>query len=644
MTLVQGSPRSRAIAAPSLLRALAIGVLFSALGAGLAAAEPSHGLSIFGELKYPADFQHFDYVNPDAPKGGRIVTMGTGDVNTFDSFNQFIVKGDAAQDLDFLFDSLMARAQDEPDAVYGLIAKSADVAPDRLSVTFKLRPEAKFADGTQVTADDVVYTLGLLKSTATRPQYSQTLRDVESAEALDPETVRYKFKGTLIRDLPVLVAQLPVLSKAYYTAQPYDQTSLKPPLGSGPYRIKTFTPGSSITYERRADYWAKDLPVNKGRSNFDEIRLDYYRDRTIELEQLKSGGFDYREEFSSLAWATQYDIPAVHEGRLIKALIPDRRPSGAQGYFINTRRDKFKDPRVRMALDLIFDFEWSNKKLFYGLYKRTTSYFENSDMKAVGPPAPEELALLDPYKDKLPPEVFAEPYTPPVTDGSGNNRENLKKARDLLIAAGWKPGPDGKLRNANGEPLTIEFLDFEAMFERITLPYTENLKRIGVDATWRLVDPAQFQQRLKSFDFDITTQRFSLGLTPGVDMRAFLTCDAAKAQGSFNLAGICDPVVDALIEKIIAAKSRAELTTATRAIDRVLRAGHYWVPHWYKPSYSVAYWNKFSHPAIQPKYDNGVLDTWWIDAAKAAALQSGKPDAQKTPEKTPDTTQQPAKP
>jgi microcin C transport system substrate-binding protein len=612
----------------SLPLLIALAMLMSGAIAQRAGAEPSHGLSIFGELKYPPGFQHFDYVNPDAPKGGRMVTMGTGDVNTFDSFNQFIVKGDAAQGLDLLYDSLMVRAQDAPDAVYGLVAKSADVAPDRMSVTFKIRPEAKFADGSQITAEDIVNSLTLFKSAATRPQYSQPLHDVVKAEALDGETVRYTFQGDLVRDLPILVAQLPILPKAYYATQPYDQTSLKPPLGSGPYRIKTFNPGSSITFERRDDYWAKDLPVNKGRFNFDEIRLDYFRDRTIELETLKSGGFDYREEFSSLAWATQYDIAAVREGRLIKELLPDNRPSGAQGYFINTRRDKFKDPRVRAALDLVFDFEWSNKKLFYGLYKRTTSYFENSDMKAVGPPSQDELALLNPYKDKLPPEVFGEPYLPPVTDGSGNNRDNLKKARELLISAGWKPGADGKLRNAKGEPLTIEFLDFEAMFERITLPYTENLKRIGVDATWRLVDPAQYQQRLKSFDFDMTTQRFSLGLTPGVDMKPFLSCDAAKAEGSFNLAGICDPVIDALIDKIVAAKSRAELTTATRAVDRVLRAGHYWVPHWYKPAYSVAYWNKYSRPATQPKYDNGVLDTWWFDATKAAALNSGQTEAQ----------------
>jgi len=605
----------------------ALAGLIVVLSAPHANAEPRHGLSIFGELKYGADFQHFDYVNPAAPKGGRMVTMGTGGANTYDTLNQYILKGDAAQGLDFLFDSLMVRAQDEPDAVYGLIAKSADVASDGLSVTFKLRPEAKFADGTPLTAADVIYSFTALKEKG-HPAISMTLHDVVSAEALDPETVRYTFKGTLTRDLPIILAQLPVLSKAYYSKQPFEETSLKPPLGSGPYKIKDFKPGTYITYTRREDYWAKDLPVNRGRYNFDEIRYDYYRDRNIELEALLSGQFDFREEFSSGAWATRYDIPAVREGRLITVVLPDQRPSGAQGYFINTRRDKLKDPRVREALDLVFDFQWSNKKLFYSLYKRTTSYFENSDMKASGKPSPEELALLEPFKHKLSPEVFGEPYTPPVTDGSGNNRDNLKKARDLLIAAGWTPGPDHMLHNAKGETLTIEFLEFEAMFERITVPYTDNLKRIGVDASFRLIDPAQYERRVKSFDFDVTTQRYSLRLTPGVELKSYWGSEAAKIDGSLNLPGINDPVVDALIDKAMAAKSRAELVTAMRAIDRVLRAGHYWVPQWYKASYSIAYWNKFSRPAVQPKYDAGVLDTWWFDSKKAEALSSGKPQVQ----------------
>jgi microcin C transport system substrate-binding protein len=526
----------------------------------------------------------------------------------------------------------MVRAQDEPDAVYGLVAESADVAPDGKSVTFKLRPEARFSDGTPLTADDVVFSFSVLKEKG-HPAISLTLRDVERAEALDPETVRYTFKGNLTRDLPIVVAQLPVLSKAYYTSQPFEETSLKPPLGSGPYRIKDFNPGSFITYTRRDDYWAKDLPVNRGRYNFDEIRYDYYRDRNIELEAIKSSQFDFREEFSSVNWATGYDIPAVRDGRLIKTSLPDQRPSGAQGYFLNTRRDKFKDPRVREALDLVFDFEWSNKKLFYGLYKRTTSYFENSDMKASGNPNAEELALLEPFRNRLPVEAFGEPYTPPVTDGSGNNRDNLKNARELLIAAGWKPGSDRLLHNTKGEPLTIEFLDFEAMFERITVPYTENLKKIGIDASFRLVDPAQYERRVKSFDFDVTTQRYALRLTPGVEMLGYWGSQAAKTDGSFNLAGVSDPVIDALIDKVMAAKSRVDLVTATRSIDRVLRAGHYWVPHWYKASYGVAYWNKFSRPAVQPKYDAGVLDTWWFDSQKAEALSSGKPLAQEQPAK-----------
>jgi microcin C transport system substrate-binding protein len=623
-------------------------------------AEPRHGLSVFGELKYGPDFQHFDYVNPDAPKGGRMVTMGTGGATTYDSFNQYILKGDAAQGLDFLFDSLMVRAQDEPDAVYGLIAKTADVAPDGLSVTFKLRPEAKFADGTPVTADDVVFSFNTLKEKG-HPAIAMTLHDVVSAEALDPETVRYTFTGTLTRDLPIIVAQLPVLSKAYYSKQPFDETSLKPPLGSGPYKIKSFKPGTYVTYERRKDYWAKDLPVNRGRYNFDEIRFDYYRDRNVELEAIKSGQLDFREEFTSVNWATGYDIAAVKEGRLIKATLPDDRPSGAQGFFINTREDKFKDIRVREALDLAFDFEWSNKKLFYGLYTRTQSFFENSDMKATGKPSAAELALLEPYKDKLSPDVFGEPYSPPVTDGSGNNRANLKKALKLLNDAGWKISQEQYVdpncgwfcrgmtaiglyskpskvvaRNAKGETLDVEILMFEPAFERIAGPYITNLRRIGINAWIRMIDPAQYEQRMKSFDFDLATQRYSLRLTPGIELKSYWGSQAARTDGSFNLAGISDPVVDALIDKVIAAKSRPDLLTATHALDRVLRAGHYWVPHWYKASYTVAYWNKFSHPAVQPKYDSGVLDTWWFDPKKAEALKSGKPLAQ--------SQEQPAKP
>jgi microcin C transport system substrate-binding protein len=608
--------RSKATAFSVLVPALTcaltliVGLAASPFIAVPASAAESHGLSVFGDLKYPADFQHFDYVNPDAPKGGRLAMIGTASRITFDSFNNFILKGDAAQGLEYLFDTLMTRANDEPDAVYGLIANSAEVATDRMSVTFHLRPEAKFADGSPVTADDVVFSFSSLKEKG-KPEFSLALRDVVKAEAIDAQTVRYTFQGTLIRDLPLVVAELPVLSKTYYSKRPFEETSLDRPLGSGPYEIGDYKTGTSVTFKRRPDYWAKDLPVNRGRFNFDELRYEYYRDRTLELEGLKAATFDLREEFTSLDWATSYDIPSVKDGRLIRLVLPDERPSGAQGFFINTRREQFQDVRVRAALDLAFDFEWSNKNLFFNLYQRTQSYFENSDMKAAGPPSPEEAKLLEPFRDKLPPEVFGEPYSAPVTDSSGRNRDNLRRASELLTAAGYGPG---------GKVLNVEILNFESGFERIILPYIENLKRIGINASLRNVDPAQYERRMKSFDFDVSIERYTLRLTPGVELKSFWGSGAAAMDGSFNLSGIKDPTVDALIDKVTQARSRADLLTATRAIDRVLRASHYWVPHWYKASHNIAYWNKFSRPAVQPKYDPGVIDTWWYDPEKAAKL------------------------
>jgi microcin C transport system substrate-binding protein len=578
-----------------------------------ASAGPRHGLSAFADLKYPSDFTHFDYANPDAPKGGRLSMIGTAGRITYDSFNNFILKGDAAQGLEYLFDSLMTRAQDEPDAVYGLIAESVEVAPDGKSVTFRLRPEAKFADGSAVTADDLVFSFEALKEKG-HPNYSLSLRDVVAAEAVGPQAVRYTFEGELTRDLPLIVAELPVLSKSYYTEHPFDQTSLDRPLGSGPYAIADFKPGTYVTYKRRPDYWAKDLNVNRGRFNFDELRYEYYRDRNLELEGLLSGTFDLREEFTSVDWATGYNVAAVKDGRLVRLTLPDERPSGAQGFFINTRREPFKDKRVREALDLAFDFEWSNKNLFFGHYKRTSSFFENSDMEATGKPGPDELKLLEPYRDRLAPEVFGEPYTPPVTDATGRNRGNLRRAKKLLTEAGY----GGKA--AGGKVLDLEILTFSPSFERIINPYIANLKKIGVNASLRRVDPAQYERRMKSFDFDMTTQRYSLRLTPGVELKSYWGSDAAGMDGSFNLAGIKDPVIDALVTKVIEARSRAELLTATRALDRVLRAGHYWVPHWYKAAHTIAFWNKFSRPEVKPKYDRGVIATWWYDPEKAAKL------------------------
>jgi microcin C transport system substrate-binding protein len=578
-------------------------------------AEPRHGLSAFGELKYPERFSHFDYVNPDAPKGGRLSMIGTAGVTTFDSFNNFILKGDAAQGLGFLFDSLMTRAFDEPDAIYGLVASSAEVAPDGKSVVFHMRPESKFADGSPVTAEDAVFSFETLKEKG-HPSFALALHDVVKAEALSPHTVRYTFEGELTRDLPLNVGTLPLLSKAYYTQHSFDQTSLDRPLGSGPYAIADFKPGRFVTYKRRPDYWAKDLNVNRGRFNFDELRYEYYRDRNLELEGLLSGIFDLREEFTSVNWATSYNVSAVKDGRLIRLTLPDERPSGAQGFFINTRRDKFKDPRVREALGLAFDFEWSNKNLFFGLYDRTHSFFQNSDMMAVGPPSAEELELLEPFRNRLPQEVFGEPYVPPVTDATGRNRKNLRRAKNLLTDAGYK----SYQRRGKGKVLDVEILTFSPSFTRIINPYIKNLRKIGIKASLRRVDPAQYQRRIKSFEFDVITQRYSMNLTPSVELKSYWGSDAAKIDGSFNLAGISDPVVDALIDKVIVAKNREELVTATRAIDRVLRAGHYWVPHWYKASHNLAFWNKFSRPAIKPKYDRGVVATWWYDPAKAAKL------------------------
>jgi microcin C transport system substrate-binding protein len=605
------TPIGRAAARTTGLLAI---LLASTLLSAPALAEFRHGLSAFGDLKYPADFKHFDYVNPDAPKGGRLSTIGTEGRTTFDSFNGFLLKGDAAQGLESLFDTLMTRAGDEPDAVYGLVASAAEIAPDCKSVTFQLRPEAKFADGSPLTADDVVFSFDTLKAKG-HPRFGIALRDVDKAEAPDAHTVRYTFKGDLTRDLPLVIAELPILSKAYYAAHPFDQTSLEPPLGSGPYAIGDFKAGTYVIFKRRPDYWARDLPVSVGRFNFDELRYDYFRDRRIELENLFSGNVGLREEFTSLDWATAYEnVPAIKDGRIQRATLPDERPSGTQGFFLNTRREQFKDIRVREAMDLAFDFEWSNKNLFYSLYKRTQSYFENSPMKATGPPSPEELKLLEPFRDKLPPEVFGEPYVPPVTDGSGRNRDNLKKAKELLTAAGYGGA------EAGGKTLKVEILIFEDGFERIIGPYINNLKKIGVDATIRLVDSSQYERRMKSFDFDVAIERYVLRLTPGVELKTYWGSEAAKMEGSFNLAGIKDPVLDALTDRAIEAKSRAELIAACRALDRVLRAGHYWVPQWYKAAHNIAFWNRYSWPDVKAKYDEGIIDTWWYDADKSAKL------------------------
>ncbi len=605
-----------------LLSTLAVGTVLSlaVVGAAAAAGDATvrHGVSAFGDLKYPPDFANFDYVDPDAPKGGELRLWA---LESFDGVNPFILKGVAADGVGLIYESLMVRAGDEPDAMYGLIAESVELPPDRGWAVFTIRPEARWWDGAPITADDVVFSYETLLAKG-HPQYRILYRDFTRVTAPAPNKVRFEFKPGNNRDLPLIAAAMPVLSKAYWSGRDFSETTLDPPLSSGPYRIAKIDPGRSITYARDPDYWGRDLPVNRGRYNFDRIHYSYFRDRGIALEAFFGGEYDFREEFTSKSWATEYDKPPVRKGLIVREVLPDRTPSGVQAFFLNTRRAKFADRRVREALNLAFDFGWTNKNIFYGLYERTTSMFENSELAAKGPPSPAELALLEPYRGRVPDEVFVKPYRPPATDGSGNIRRNLRRAAKLLREAGWRIG-DGVLKNGKGETFTIEFLMFERTFERVIGPYVRNLKRLGIDARMRIIDLANFQNRMRTFDFDVTTRRYVQPLTPGVEQRNYWSSAYADQVGSLNLAGVRDPVVDELVEKVVAARSRTELVTAARALDRVLMWGQYVVPHWYKGTHTIAYWNKFSRPKVKPEYARGVIDTWWVDPDKERRLAAG---------------------
>ena len=557
-------------------------------------------------------------MNPGAPKGG---TLSQGAEGTFDSLNPFIIKGVAPTDLQELcFDSLLDSSADEPDSAYSLIAEAVSLSADRRSVSFRLNAAAKFNDGTPITAEDVAFSFDALVKEGD-PRFRLAYGDVEAAEVISPSEVRFRFRSIENRKLPLIVGAMPVFSRTFYTTRKFNETTVEPPLCSGPYRVAKADVGRSIVFERVKDYWAAALPVRVGRHNFDIIRYDYYRDRTVMVEAFKAGTYGWHEEFTSKTWATAYDIPEIADGRVIKETLEDNRPSGVQAYFINTRRAKFADRRVRLALSFAFDFEWANKNLFFDQYKRMASYFENSDLAARGLPAPEELALLEPYRDKLPPELFTEAFAPPVTDGSGDARVNLRTARKLLVEAGLKVKDSLLIDPSTGEQLAVEFLYFEPAFERIMAPYARNLERLGIKASLRLVDPAQYQARLKSFDFDLIVQRYVQSLSPGAELRGFFGSRAADEDGSFNLAGIKDPVVDALIEKVLSAPDRPALLAATRALDRVLLFGHYMVPQWYKGGHNLVYWNKFSRPATKPRFALG-LDTWWVDPDKAASLNA----------------------
>jgi microcin C transport system substrate-binding protein len=584
----------------------------------------SHGLSAFGDLGYPPDFTHFSYVNPSAPKGGVFSQVGPDRLYnqnflTFNSLNTFILKGDAAQGMELTFATLLARAGDEPDAMYGLAAQKVRRSADGLVYQFFIRPEAKFHDGSRLTAHDVAFSLKVLKEKG-HPIISQSLRDFMGAKADDDAVVTVSFAPKRARDVPLFVAGLPIFSRAYYATRPFDQSTLEVPLGCGPYKVGRFEPGRYIEYQRVADWWGADLPVARGQNNFDALRFEYYRDRDVGFEGFSAQSYLFREEFTSRFWATRYDFPAMRDGRVKRDEIPDDTASGAQGWFINTRRRKFADVRLREALNDAFDFEWTNKTIMYGSYRRTISVFQNSDMMASGAPSPEETALLEPFRAHLPDEVFGEPYTPPVSDGSGEDRAQLRKGAALLSQAGC-PVQNGKRVLPDGQPLAIEFLIDEPSFQPHHMPFIRNLKALGIDASLRIVDPVQYRARRDDFDFDITIDRFSFSSTPGDSLRSFFSSPAAALKGSNNLAGIADPTVDALIEAIIAAQSRPALVTACRALDRVIRAGRYWIPNWYKASHWIAYWDVFDRPPAQPHYFRGIPDTWWYDSDKGAKIK-----------------------
>lgn len=578
---------------------------------------PVHGMALHGDLRYPADFEHFDYADPEAPKGGTVRLAGNG---TFDSLNPFILRGTAPQGIQQVFDTLTVQSADEPFSVYGLIAEWMRIPEDRSWVEFKLREEAEFHDGSPITVEDVIFSLKRLREEG-HPFYRSYYRDVANAERTGPRRVRFHFAEPGNMELPLILGQLPVLSKDYWADREFARTTMTPPLGSGPYRIASVRPGRSVTYERVPEYWARDLPVRRGHHNFDRIRYDYYRDGTVALEAFKAGEVDLREENVARNWAMAYDVPAVARGLIRKETIEHDEPTGMQGFLFNTRRPIFEDRRVRQALSYAFDYEWTNKYLFYGTYTRTRSYFSNSELAAEGPPSEAEREILAPYADELPEGLLDEPFEPPETDGSGwGVRHNLLRAHELLADAGWSLRDGVLVHDESGRPLRFELLLVNPTFERIALPFIRNLERIGVQARARTVDTTQYQYRLQNFEFDMAVMVLPQSLSPGHEQRDYWTSSAAERPGSRNYMGIRNPVVDDLVDQIVAAESRAELVNRTRALDRVLLWNHYVIPQWHVQSYRIAYWDKFGRPDTSPRYDLG-LDTWWVDPAKEARLR-----------------------
>jgi microcin C transport system substrate-binding protein len=607
---------------------LGAATLTSVLAPGAAVGDPGkapeqHGISAFGDLKYPADFKQFDYVDAAAPKGGMFSQVASTVIYnqnpiTFNSLNSFILKGDAAPGMETTFASLMVRAQDEPDALYGLAARAVRISDDGLIYQFLLRPGTKFHDGSPLTAHDVAFSLKLLKEKG-HPIIQQLLRDFVAAEVSDPATVSVRFAPDKARDTPLFLAAMPIFSQAYYAGHPFEETTLEPPLGSGPYKVGQFEAGRFVEFERVKDWWGADVPVSRGQNNFDAVRYEFFRDRDFAFQGFTAKNYLFREELTSRVWATRFDFPAVRDGRVKRDITPFGGSIGLQGWFFNTRRETFKDKRVREAISCAFDFEWTNKTIMYGAYQRIQSLFENSDMMAVGKPGPDELALLEPLRGKVPDEVFGDPYVPPVSDGSGQDRTLLHKASDLLQDAGFVI-VDGKRVSPRGERINFEFLFDDPSVQPHHMPFIKNLGTLGIEANLRIVDPTQYRARLDDFDFDITVQRIGFSTLPGALLRTYFTSRAAATKGSPNLSGITDPAIDALIEQIVAADNRPRLVTACKVLDRVVRNGRYWIPHWYKSSHWLAFWDAFGRPPAKPRYARGIPETWWYDRERAAKI------------------------
>jgi len=572
-----------------------------------------HGVAMHGEVKYPADFDHLAYANPDAPEGGRIKLAAEG---TYDSFNPYVVQGVAVQGAQLMYDSLMVSTDDEPFSEYGLIAEGIYMPEDRSWVAFKLREDARFHDGEPITPEDVIFSLNVLREQG-HPFYRFYYKSVAEAKQVGPRTVRFDFRGGTNRELPLILGQLPVLPKHYWADRSFKESTLEPPVGSGPYTVESFEPGRFVVYEKADDYWADDLPVNRGRWNFERIRYDYFRDPTVIRTAVKGGDIDFHRENQAKAWATAYDTPAVERGALKRVEIGHDNSTGMQGFAMNTRRSPFGDPKVRRAMAYAFDFPWTNQNLFFGQYERTESYFSNSELASDGLPEGRELEILKEFEEELPESVFTEVYDPPTTDGDGYPRENLKKALDLLNEAGWVVRDMQLVNEETGRPMRFEILLVNTAFERIVLPYVANLEKLGIEVEVRVVDSAQYQNRLDGYDFDMIVANWGQSLSPGNEQREFWGSTAAKRQGSRNYTGVADPVVDALIGKVIGAPSREELVQRVRALDRVLLHKHLVVPHWHIGYHRVVHWDKFGRPETNPPYGLPYLSTWWVRSEKA---------------------------